>query len=109
MVGDIVHGRADTIVWLDLGRRHTIPRVVRRSLRRVVRREQLWNDNRERWRDLLNPKVSIVAEAWRTHPVRRAAYEDLRESKLWAGTVVHRLRSPEAVRTFLERADSRPA
>ena len=102
MVGDIVHGRADTIVWLDLGRRHTIPRVVRRSLRRVVRREQLWNGNRERWRDLLNPKVSIVAEAWRTHPARRAAYDELRDSTLWAGTDVRRLRTPNEVGSFLD-------
>jgi adenylate kinase family enzyme len=40
--------RADLLVWLDLPfLRVTLPRVVRRTLRRRVRRELLWNDNIE--------------------------------------------------------------
>ena len=37
-VMDIVHGNADTIVWLDLPRWMVTLRVVRRSLGRVIRR-----------------------------------------------------------------------
>ncbi len=109
MVADLFQGRADTIVWLDLGRRHTIPRVVRRSLQRVIRREQLWNGNRERWRDLVHPRRSIVAEAWRTHPERRTKYETLAATPLWDGKDVRRLRTPTEVTEFLTSTDSRPA
>ncbi|WP_307842840.1 hypothetical protein [Salinibacterium sp. NK8237] len=39
---------ADLLVWLDLPfLRVTLPRVIRRTLRRAIRREQLWNGNIE--------------------------------------------------------------
>jgi adenylate kinase family enzyme len=39
--------RADTVVWLDIPLWRVIPRLVRRSVRRLVTREELWNGNRE--------------------------------------------------------------
>jgi adenylate kinase family enzyme len=39
--------RADLLVWLDLPFRTTLRRVVIRTVRRRVRREELWNGNRE--------------------------------------------------------------
>ncbi|WP_296192248.1 AAA family ATPase [uncultured Microbacterium sp.] len=40
--------RADLLIWLDLPfLTVTLPRVVRRTLRRRVRREELWNGNTE--------------------------------------------------------------
>lgn len=102
MAADLTQGRADTIVWLDLDRRHTMPRVLRRSLRRVVRRERLWNGNRERWRDLVRPSRSIVVEAWRRHPVHRAKYEELSTTPLWADAEVVRLRTPAEVAAFVD-------
>jgi adenylate kinase family enzyme len=39
--------RADLMVWLDLPFRVTLGRVVRRTLVRRVRRQELWNGNRE--------------------------------------------------------------
>ncbi|KRF14099.1 AAA family ATPase [Nocardioides sp. Soil797] len=38
---------ADLLVWLDLPYRVTLTRVVRRTVRRRVRRQQLWNGNVE--------------------------------------------------------------
>ena len=40
--------RADVLVWLDLPFALTLSRVVRRTLRRRLRREHLWNGNVER-------------------------------------------------------------
>ena len=39
--------RADLVVWLDLPFRVTLARLVRRTVGRRVRREELWNGNRE--------------------------------------------------------------
>ena len=47
---DLVWSRADTVVWLDLPRHLVMRQIVRRTTRRVVRREELWNGNRERLR-----------------------------------------------------------
>jgi hypothetical protein len=62
VVPDLVWARADTVVWLDLPRRTVLRRVTWRSLRRVVRREELWNGNRETLATVLSwdPKRSVV-------------------------------------------------
>lgn len=46
-LGTLVLDRADTIVWLDLPTRVWVPRLARRSMRRISGREPLWNGNRE--------------------------------------------------------------
>ena len=56
--------QADLMVWLDLPFRVTLSRVVRRTVRRRVRREQLWNGNQE------GPLLGFVTD--REHIVRWA-------------------------------------
>lgn len=46
-VRDIVWSRADTLVWLDLPFFTLFSRIFWRTLRRIVTRERLWNDNVE--------------------------------------------------------------
>ena len=43
---DVVWPRADTIVWLDHARWVTVPRVLRRTIVRGLRRTELWSGNR---------------------------------------------------------------
>ena len=51
MVRDLVWARADTVVWLDLPKRTVMRQVIWRSFRRAAARVELWNGNRERWRN----------------------------------------------------------
>jgi adenylate kinase family enzyme len=88
--------RADTIVWLDMPLRLVVPRLVRRSIRRIVTGEELWNGNHEEWTALVG-RDSVVAWAVKSH--RKHAVElpprlDDLESR---GTSVVRLRSPREV------------
>ena len=71
-VADLLLARADTVVLYDLPRRVVMSRILRRTLRRALRREELWNGNKERWRNLFStdPEVSVVAWAWTTHRAR---------------------------------------
>lgn len=100
-LGTLVAGRADTVVWLDLPVRVWLPRLARRTLLRIVRREELWNGNRERVRDLLE-RPNIFGWAWRRH------FEHRRTLESWLATSsdarLVRLRTRGQVRTFLERA-----
>ena len=74
--GDIIRGRADTVVWLDLPRGTVMRQLVRRTARRAVLRERLWNGNRESVRDVLapDPERSILLWAWVRHGPQRAAF-----------------------------------
>ena len=46
-VRDLVWAAADTVVWFDLSRSTVMRRLVWRTVRRAVTREELWNSNRE--------------------------------------------------------------
>jgi len=96
---DLVLECADTVVWLDLPRRVWLPRLLRRTLRRIVTREELWNGNRESLRTALSPRSSVVAHALRNESSRRRRYP-----RELARFRVARLRSPREVDAFLRSA-----
>jgi adenylate kinase family enzyme len=99
-IGDLVPEAADLVVWLDLPVRVWLPRLLRRTSRRVFRKEELWNGNRERWRDVLHPTNSVVVYALRNYrQTRRTLEVEL------AGFRVARLRSPAEVERFLESVE----
>lgn len=108
-VRDLVWSRADTIVWLDLPRRVVTPRIVQRSLRRAIRRQELWNGNREQWRNLLapDPGRNIVLWSVTRHGEHRSKYRHrLLVDPPSAVDVVH-LRSPREVRRWRSGVVSR--
>jgi adenylate kinase family enzyme len=109
VVRDIVWGAADTVVWVDLPFPTVMSRVIRRTLRRVVSRTELWNGNREPWSNLwsLNPQRSIIAWSATRHRVYRARYAGAERDPRWAGLTFIRLRSQQAADQFLHRV--RPA
>jgi adenylate kinase family enzyme len=73
-IGDLVLERADTVVWLDLPMRVWLPRLVRRTLRRIRGRETLWNDNKESLRNVLLGRDALIVYAVRMHFDRRRRY-----------------------------------
>jgi adenylate kinase family enzyme len=96
----VVLGRCDTIVWLDFSRWRVMCSVVRRTLRRVLTREELWNDNVETWRMVFSRDWSI-AWAWRNHGRLRGEYEALFASPEHASKVRVRLRNRREVNEWL--------
>jgi adenylate kinase family enzyme len=99
IVGDIVLSRADTVVWLDQPLPLVLWRLVRRAVRDIVTRRDMFNGNRQTWREAFFRRESLVSYAITSHvrreslyPPRFAAYSQLN---------VVRLRSPGAVRRWL--------
>lgn len=97
-LGDLVPRSADVIVWLDQPIHIWFPRLLRRTLRRIRRRERLWNNNRETLRNAIFGRESLVVWAFRQHFRRRRVYP----TELAAYNVV-RLRSPREVERWLEQ------
>jgi adenylate kinase family enzyme len=97
---DVIWPRADTIVWLDFPRWVTVPRVVRRTFVRGIRRTELWSGNRESLKLALRPD-SIILFAWTAHPKYNKRYEELETDPDFAHLNWVRLRSPRDVRRWL--------
>jgi adenylate kinase family enzyme len=104
-VRDIVWTRADTIIWLDYPLPVILTRLFKRTLRRVITREELWNGNRETLRGTLLSRDSLLLWALKTYRRRR------RETPLWLArpeyqhlALIH-LTSPRAADRWLAQIE----
>jgi adenylate kinase family enzyme len=95
-IGDLVLSRADVVVWIDLPVHVWLPRLVRRTVRRLRGREEIWNGNRETLRGAVWGRDALLPYELRAHYSRRRAYP----ARLMPYAVV-RLRSQSAVDAFL--------
>ncbi|HEY9673224.1 MAG TPA: hypothetical protein V6D11_17405 [Waterburya sp.] len=99
-VRDIVWSRADTVVWLDYPLPVIMGRVVRRTLRRVVLQEELWNGNRETWQTTFS-RDSIILWVLTTYHKRRKEYPMLLTQSEYTHLEVVHLRSPKVTGAWL--------
>jgi cytidylate kinase len=98
-LGTLVLEQADVVLWLDLPVRVWLPRLVRRTIRRLRGREELWNGNRETVRGAVWGRDALIPYALRAHRRHRRSYP----VELAPFPVV-RLRSRRAVDAFLSAA-----
>jgi adenylate kinase family enzyme len=96
-VGDTLWPHADTVIWLDLPLWIILPRIVRRTVRRVRNRTELWNGNRERWSAL----TSLLPWALRSQRRHRAELPGRLAALEQSGVRVVRLTSAAAVERWL--------
>ena len=73
-LGDLILRRAELVIWLDLPVYVWLPRLVRRTVRRALTREPLWNGNRETLRSALLSTDSLLLFALRVYRSRRRTY-----------------------------------
>jgi adenylate kinase family enzyme len=96
--------RADVVVWLDQELPLVVRRLVRRAVRDIVTKRDLFNGNTQSWRFAFYGKDSLVGYAFRMHFRRRREWparfaED--------GVTYVRLRSPREVRCWLDAQGNR--
>ncbi len=103
----VIWPRADTVVVLDLPKRVVMWRILTRTLRRVVRREKLWNGNRETLSNLFawDPERNIIRWAWVRHAVYRDRYRRAASESGNADLDFVFLRSPADVDAFIESVE----
>jgi adenylate kinase family enzyme len=92
--------RADLLVWLDLSRWRVMSQIVPRTLRRRLRRVELWNGNLEPplW-TVFTDRDHILRWAWCTHPKTAVRVRAVLTTAQPPGVV--RLRSRREVRGWL--------
>jgi len=105
-VRDILWPLASTILIIDLPKRVVMTRVIKRTFLRIMKREELWNGNRESWRNALSrdPMRNIILWSWNSHEKYHEALP--REAREIAGADrVIVLTSAREVREFLKEAN----
>lgn len=90
--------RADVVVWLDQPLPLVMARLVRRAVRDIVTRRDLFNGNRQTWRLAFWGKDSLVGYALRMYFQRRREWPSRFAED---GVTYVRLRSPQMVRRWL--------
>jgi len=108
-VRQLVWARADTVVWLDLPKRTVMGQIIGRTFRRVAGRQELWNGNRERWRNFfsLDPQQSVIAWAWQKHDEYRERYGAAAKDPANAHLTFIRLTSRSDITRFLTESSAR--
>jgi adenylate kinase family enzyme len=101
VVRPLLLDRADLLVWLDLPRGQVLRQVTRRTLRRRVRRVELWNGNLEPpLLTFFTDPEHIVRWAWTTHGRTGPRVAEAGRTK--PELTVVRLRSRSDVRRWLD-------
>jgi len=98
-LGETLIGAADTIVWLDLPLPLKLRRVARRTSTRIRDDVELWNGNKETWRNALWGRDSLFGWMLRTHFRQRREWP----RRFGGDPRFVRLRSDAEARSWLER------
>lgn len=100
---DLVISRADTLIWLDYSLGVIMGRVIRRTLKRTLTREELWSGNRESLRQSFLSRNSIIWWALTSYQRRRDEYHRLLGSPAFAHLTILHFHSPRQTRRWLEK------
>ena len=95
--------QADAMIWLDLPLATILSRFFRRSVRRSIRREELWNGCRESLKNSIFQKNSLLAWILKTHRRRTNQYAVLMQNPPHPKMKMYRLRSTREIQDFVER------
>ena len=104
---DVVWPRATTVIWLNFGFRTVFFRALRRTLGRLITREELWHGNRESLGRAFFSRESILVWVITTFHRRRRQYEELRASGKYSHLSWIELRRPSDAKRYLAAAQAR--
>ena len=96
----IVWPRVDTIIWLDYSFPRVFWQLLRRTIRRSITGEALWNGCRERFRVSFFSKDSILRWCLKTYWRRRRNYPRIFQRPEHAHINVLRFRTPRVFRRW---------
>ncbi len=102
---DLIWARATTMVWLDYALPVILWQLTRRTLIRIITREELWNGNRETWRGTFFSRDSLFLWALQSHPRQRKTYPQFLASPENAHLQLIHLRSPRETNQWLSQLE----
>ena len=105
VVRDLIWPKATGIVWLDYPLAVVLPQLFSRTVRRILRKEELWNGNRERFHAQFMSRDSLFLWLLRTHRRRSKQLGALLQQPEYAHLEVVRLRSSKQTKRWLRKLE----
>ncbi len=97
----LIWGAADTVIWLEFSLPVILLRLTRRTVVRVIGRQELWNGNRERWRTAFFSRDSLYWWVLTTHQGRRRRMEAALDRPEYRHIRALRFRSPREAEKWI--------
>lgn len=101
-VQEMIWQQADTIIWLDYPRWLVYWRIISRTLKRVFLRQELWNGNRETFKNSFLSKESVIWWAHTTYSKRKILYNRLINSGDYTHVNFLHFTSPKQTENWLK-------
>ncbi|MDO9087267.1 MAG: hypothetical protein Q7U53_13755 [Anaerolineaceae bacterium] len=101
-VRDLVWPRADTIIWLDYPLMVVFVRLFIRTIQRIILKVELWNGNRERFKDNFFSRDSLFLWLISTHPQHKKKYLIAFQEPQHAHLQVIRFKHPRQTELWIE-------
>jgi adenylate kinase family enzyme len=101
-VWDLVWARATDVVWMNLPLVTILWRVIKRTARRIVTREELFAGNRETFRNVLPSRDSLIWWVIFTHRGRMRALRKMLARKEYSKLNLHEVRKASDAISLLE-------
>lgn len=105
-VRDLTWGTVDTVIWLDYSRAVVMWRVLKRTIGRIMTKEELWAGNKETFKKSFLEKDSIVAWAWNTYDKRKEQYSMMIKENPYGIKNYIILKRPNEAKAFLKSLES---
>ncbi len=100
---NIIWQQADTIIWLDYPFLLVFYRLFIRTMRRVIFRTRLWNNNRESFRNTFLSKDSLFLWLFQSYPRLKEGYPQLLHQPEYSHLKILAFNSPSQTRRWLQR------
>ncbi len=101
VVQDLTWASADAIIWLDYSIARIYWQLLKRTLSRIVRREELWAGNREKLRTAFFSTDSLFVWALKSHWKKRRVMPERLAEPRYAHLRCTRIRSPRELERYL--------
>ena len=102
MIGDVVWKDANVIIWLDYGMGLVARRVIGRTIKNIIQKRKLFDNNVDTFKRMLTPKDSIIVWSLKTFSRKRRKYKFLFENHSDEGVEFLRFRKPGEVEEYFK-------
>jgi len=103
LASDITWSRATHIIWLDYKLLLILKQFFSRSIRRSLKKEELWNGNKETlWNNIFRPD-SLLVWILKTYGENKRRFTEVKASNQFPNINFIQLRSPQETRELLNR------